>query len=277
MLQRLKHSTVLGLLLALVGAFPAMAQDSSVTFPLSLNTSSFGIVSGVRLNLSHGTQTDRLFETITISYYLIGQTVSLASDADDPEYSAFVQALTNSLDDGMAIKYQLVGGSSPITEGTEADYFSAVIGGNGVDLAGHTLVGIDMHIESYNDSVFAMPPIFFTSVSLSGTITVRSTHPEPCVLQLSPGRVDASSGGGDYLAELLVSSYSPYCYWPLGPIPAWLTVTPPPLSKKGGQVTIQVQANPGGPPRSAVVTLGGQSLQVSQASSARPALDLLLN
>jgi hypothetical protein len=261
--------------LAILGMVrPAQAVDYSFSVPFSFSFSSSSIVSGVKLGISHGEMTDSLFESYLISYTAIENPQVIESSDDDPEYEDFTAALVNDQDDGWVFTFKLVSGATSYETGAEADYTGEVYAGNGIDFTGHTITAIEMLVTYYNDSIFVMPPIFFTSGSMTGVITIYSTHPDPCQCVLEPSQVNMTLAGGTRELDLLVSEYTDYCYWPVRDAPDWLHINAPEPNEYGGTVVVTVDDNTSGFARRAVVRLGEQELIVRQppVSNAGPGL-----
>lgn len=88
--------------------------------------------------------------------------------------------------------------------------------------------------------------------------------PQTCTFGVSPSRVAMNSGGGT--AYLAVDSLNTTCQWSAVSTASWVAASPS-AGTGNGTITLRTSANNTGVARFATVTVGGQSITVTQAST----------
>jgi hypothetical protein len=90
---------------------------------------------------------DPLFDQISFGTNDVGHTFTIASTADDPDFSAVANELANGIDQSMAF---FIGNSSnkvgDISSDTESQLFAGV--GTGPDLIGYQIQSFGLHVDS---------------------------------------------------------------------------------------------------------------------------------
>ena len=102
-----------------------------------------------------------------------------------------------------------------------------------------------------------------TTTIAAQTFTVTQAA-APCTYSLSPATVDLAAAGGEGSTSV---SAGAGCAWTATSNAPWITVTGGPSGTGNGVVVFNAAANPG-PARSGTITIGGQTLTVTQQAAA---------
>ncbi|HZR23279.1 MAG TPA: BACON domain-containing carbohydrate-binding protein [Vicinamibacterales bacterium] len=104
-----------------------------------------------------------------------------------------------------------------------------------------------------------------TTATIAGQTFTMSQDAAPCSFSLSPASQSMGNSGGTGSIAVTTGSW---CTWTAtSSAPSWLSVTGGASGTGSGTVTVSATANPAGP-RSATVTVGGQTATVSEAAAA---------
>jgi len=104
----------------------------------------------------------------------------------------------------------------------------------------------------------------------SGTLTVagqtvtvnQDAAPPPCTFSLSDTALSIKKGGSDPTIHVTASGSS--CAWTAASDVPWMTITSGASGTGNGDVHVHVDANPDPSPRSGTLTIGGQTVSVTQ-------------
>ena len=104
----------------------------------------------------------------------------------------------------------------------------------------------------------------------SGTLTVagqtvtvnQDAAPPPCTFSLSDTALSIKKGGGDPTIHVTASGST--CAWTAASDSPWMTITSGASGTGNGDVHVHVDANPDPSPRSGTLTIGGQTVSVTQ-------------
>jgi hypothetical protein len=106
--------------------------------------------------------------------------------------------------------------------------------------------------------------------SRSGTLTVagqtvtvnQDAAPAPCTFSLSDTALSIKKGADDKTIHVTASASS--CAWTASSDAPWMTITSGASGTGNGDVHVHIDANPDPSPRSGTLTIGGQTVSVTQ-------------
>jgi hypothetical protein len=181
-------------LVAALISFPVLTSTSQVVLGQALAVANVSRSTGAQHNRTYLTiqlgyfdgvffNDSPLFEQFQLTPSDIGRTFTLTA-SDEPDFSSFVQMLTNGFNDGLGISDNL----DIITAKAEPEFFTLLApGNNGVDLQGFQIGSIAMHIDNLIvDSPGSDPNSdgLWTDAVFEGTFTVYAV-PEPSTLAIA--------------------------------------------------------------------------------------------
>ncbi|HYM24625.1 MAG TPA: BACON domain-containing carbohydrate-binding protein [Vicinamibacterales bacterium] len=193
-----------------------------------------------------------------------GQTFTISQAALPPPPCTFSISPTNqTVDPAGGAGTVTVTASSPSCTWTAAsnngDWLTVTSGSSGT---GSGTAGFGAAVNS--------GPARTGTLTIAGqTFTVsQGAAPPPCTFSISPASQDVPPGGGG--GTVTVTASAANCSWTAASNTPWLTITNGASGTGSGTVTFNAAANGDGMPRSATLTVAGQTFTVNEPSSQQP-------
>lgn len=177
------------------------------TWTESMNGASVGIHNEIQATFSTvdevTNESTSLFDAFPLTVADVGRTITVASTADDPEFLAVAQTLTNGIDDWISLFYDTaVGGIGPGGGGGTTNRESLVFGTT-PDFIGFHIDAIMLTLDHLSFQIPAPDPLFpddSTAVSVTLRVDILGT-PETTAIPEPPSAIFMCLGFGLFLAS----------------------------------------------------------------------------